>query len=30
LAQGTPTMLVRGQVQLGFSPAQVLQRLQRH
>lgn len=28
MAQGTPTMLVRGQVQLGFSPAQVLQRLQ--
>jgi glutaredoxin len=27
-AAGTPTLLVRGEVQLGFSPPQVLQRLQ--
>jgi glutaredoxin len=28
-ARGTPTLLVRGQVQLGFSPQQVLASLQR-
>jgi glutaredoxin len=28
-ARGTPTLLVRGQVQLGFSPQQVLAGLQR-
>jgi glutaredoxin len=28
LAQGTPTLLVRGQVQLGFDPQRVLARLQ--
>ena len=28
-ARGTPTLLVRGQVQLGFSPQQVLDGLQR-
>ena len=27
-ARGTPTLLVRGQAQLGFSPPQVLARLQ--
>jgi glutaredoxin len=28
LARGTPTLIVRGQLQLGFSPPQVLQRLE--
>ena len=28
--RGTPTMLVRGQMQLGFSPQQVLDALQAH